>query len=677
MSISFRICQKRKTIRFLAAIATLLASMLAMTSISYAETKKLQVPRIDSPPVIDGRLDDPCWQSAVKGDGFTIHENKKPATEQTEFFVCYDENNLYFGFHCFDSQPDKIVASMTERDSGLWDDDFVGVSLDTYHEHLMVDEFYVNAIGTQDDYRAQGTAEKIEWKGDWRAAAVKVSDGWTAEMEIPFSILNYKTGATSMGLNIERQEQRLGESTDWIPFDDGSELTEYGDLEGLELPKRKQEPAIIMPYALARFDKESSKGKMGFDMKYKFGDDDTLLLTVNPDFGYIERAVKSIDFSYTAHRYSENRPFFQEASRIFSSGHLNTTLIPDFNLGMKIFGRQDKLGYGLMGCLGRKNRIDSMITASYDFTPDAYASLEIISRDDKVTNNKVIAFSYGNEIFRNASVWVADAKSITSGAEKNGNYHVTGFSYSNNKWWLYGSYERFSRFFNPATTYLDYPGHNVWDFGMGYGTERPGKSLREYDFSFDASRLWDGDHGLIDRSTYVSGSLDYANHTSWYVSHYWGPHIANYDAEPGTEYYWNNDSNSNIYFYFNTDDRYRSGSVSYNWGTIGGGPTRTFRIYNGFHPTRKLSSSITLKHAKRSNPEEGSISMWQGILGLKYEISPEKSLNARLVRQEDGTNLTLSYRQQVRKGMDIYALFGDYNADHTVNKFSIKLVMTI
>ena len=62
---------------------------------------------------------------------------------------------------------------------------------------------------------------------------------------------------------------------------------------------------------------------------------------------------------------------------------------------------------------------------------------------------------------------------------------------------------------------------------------------------------------------------------------------------------------------------------------------------------------------------------------MKYEITPEKSVSARLVHQKEGMNLTFSYRQQVRKGLDIYALFGDYNAEHTLKKLSVKMIMAL
>jgi len=674
---SFRITDIGKASRITLVLFVSLLFIALLITLSFAETKKLTVPKIDAPPKIDGALDDPCWQTAAKGDGFTLSDIGKAATEQTEFFVCFDSTSLYFGIYCHDSQPDKIVASQKERDGNLWNDDHIGITLDTFHEHRSSDEFAVNAIGTQSDWRGRGTAEKIEWKGDWFASAKRVADGWIAEMAIPFSILNYKADTTTMGLNVYRNEQRLNEVSWWVYSKSGNPDEQEGDLEGLDLPPPRKKPLLIMPYMLFHTEEGGSKGRFGFDMKHQFGDDDTLLFTAFPDFGYVESAVKSIDFSYTAHRYYDNRPFFQEASSVFYSSYVDTSLIPDFDYGIKIFGRQDKLDYGLMSCMDIGKRIDSIITASCDLPSQTDLSFDVVSRDDDEVNNKVLSFSLSSEPVPSATLWVSGAKSITSGAEKDGTDFNAGLWRYKSPWAFWGHYGRCSQFFYPATSYLDYPGSRYWDIGGEYDVERPGKSLRGYSFYGDLSRSWDIDRGLIDRNTYISGSLDYANHTSWSFSRYWGPHIANYDAEPGTPYYWYSDSTNRMSFGFNTDDQYRSGSISYSWGDVAGGPSKSFRIRCGFLPVKRFSNSITFQHVNRDNPEEGKISKWLAIIGAKYEITPEKSISARLVHQEEGINLTLSYRQQVRKGLDIYALFGDYDADKTVKKLSIKLVMTI
>lgn len=657
--------------------------------------KSLVVPKVDAPPKVDGVLDDACWTTAAKGDGFLLRTLSKPATEQTEFYVCYDSKAIYFAFYCHDSHPEKIKATQTERDSDLRIDDCVQIYLDTYHDHRTAEEFFVNPLGTQRDERKRGTADKISWKGDWHAAAKRVADGWTAEMEIPWAILNYKAGAASMGLNIRRDENRLGEISDWNDLNDGDQVMLYGDLTGLVLPQPPKKRPQIMPYVLSSLGIGGSKsGKMGLDVKQMFGEDNTFLFTAFPDFGTIEQAVQSIDFSYTAHRYSDNRPFFQEASSIFSSTYMYTTGIPDFDYGSKVFGKRGNLTYGLMGCSNaEKDRLDSMAVLIYDFPSLTRANLSVVGRDDGEVNNKVIALKISGQPSESASWWVRSARSYTAGAEHDGADLDMGLSWESSRWYMDASYGHVSQYFNPANGYVDYPGSYSYDIGCEYNVDQPGKSIRAWGFDTSTDRIWDGTRGTIEGSSDFGGYISLANHTSYSLSYDWGPHILGYDEpdEPPTPpYTWVHDTGYSASYSFCTDDIYRSGSLSYRWGRTAGGPSRTISFNCGFLPMKRFSTGISLRHVRRTNLEEGDFTGWLGILSAKYELTAEKSIAARVLLRhskgtdpEDGpflnkgTNLTLSYRQRVRQGLDIFALFGDYNVDNTVSKFSIKAISTL
>src|SRR4051812_45420720 len=67
----------------------------------------LRAVRIDTPIVIDARLDEPAWQLAPAAANFIQVQpyHALPAIEQTEVRILYDTNNLYVGVMCYDSQP--------------------------------------------------------------------------------------------------------------------------------------------------------------------------------------------------------------------------------------------------------------------------------------------------------------------------------------------------------------------------------------------------------------------------------------------------------------------------------------------------------------------------------------------------------------------------------------------
>ena len=50
--------------------------------------------------------------------------------QQTEVRAAYDDRYLYFAFRCLDPEPGKVRSTLSRRDN-LWNDDWVGLSLDS------------------------------------------------------------------------------------------------------------------------------------------------------------------------------------------------------------------------------------------------------------------------------------------------------------------------------------------------------------------------------------------------------------------------------------------------------------------------------------------------------------------------------------------------------------------
>jgi hypothetical protein len=84
----------------------------------------------DQPPKVDGRVDDEVWRNATVIDQLFQREPEtgKPATERTEIFMCYDAEDVYFGFRCYDD-PAGITAKEMARDISLSFDDRVQIIL--------------------------------------------------------------------------------------------------------------------------------------------------------------------------------------------------------------------------------------------------------------------------------------------------------------------------------------------------------------------------------------------------------------------------------------------------------------------------------------------------------------------------------------------------------------------
>lgn len=138
--------------------------------------------RVDHGPKMDGALDDPLWQLAKTISDFRQQEpyEGQPATERTEVRILYSRHAVYFGIHCFDSDPPRIIASELRRDVSQDLDDHFEILIDSNHNRRGAYVFQVNPLGTQMDgliVEEQRDNSSVDFDSGW--------DGvWTSEARI-------------------------------------------------------------------------------------------------------------------------------------------------------------------------------------------------------------------------------------------------------------------------------------------------------------------------------------------------------------------------------------------------------------------------------------------------------------------------------------------------------------
>ena len=133
---------------------TLLLLAFPNTSGSLLAQDSLQPLRTDAPPVIDGVLDDSVWRTAPYISGFKTFrpDYGHDLVGETRAYMAYDRENLYFAFHSFDPEPDKVKTSITSRDN-IWQDDWICINLDSFNDQQSLYALYVNPQGIQGDSR--------------------------------------------------------------------------------------------------------------------------------------------------------------------------------------------------------------------------------------------------------------------------------------------------------------------------------------------------------------------------------------------------------------------------------------------------------------------------------------------------------------------------------------------
>jgi hypothetical protein len=291
--------------------------------------------RADHPPKLDGSLDDPLWQTAEVIKDFRQREPNEgeTATEKTEVRILYTGHAVYFGIHCYDPEPSRIVATELRRDVSQDLDDHFEILIDSNHDHRNAYVFQINPLGTQFDgliVEEQGDSNGGDfdsgWDGVWVSEARITSDGWTATVEIPFTTLNFTQSMNVIwGLNFKRFIRRKNEEDLWSAYRrtfGNAKVSRAGELMGItDIGAGRL--FIVKPYGLVQYDKQSGENAKfpltgGVDVKYGLRSNLVVNLTGNTDFADTE--VDQQQFNLTPFKIfiPEKRQFFLENAGIFN-----------------------------------------------------------------------------------------------------------------------------------------------------------------------------------------------------------------------------------------------------------------------------------------------------------------------------------------------------------------------
>lgn len=292
---------------------------------SQENKKSVRALRISEKITINGSLDETCWKNSTKATNFleiNPTEGKKPQFE-TEVSIIYNDYAIYIGAMLYDSSPDSILRQLGERDESLNADNFT-VSFDTYNQKLDAFVFGIAASGVQSDSRFSDNS----FNAVWHSHVQILDNGWSLEMEIPFSAIRF-ANSDSMIWNIqfEREIRRTRSELQWalVSKNNSNAINYWGQLTGLKEiknPIRLQ----LSPYLSGSFAEKAGKTSYGYgggaDLKYGLSEAFTLDMTLLPDFSQVQsdNIVKNLSAFEVV--FQEQRPFFQEGVELFNRGGL-------------------------------------------------------------------------------------------------------------------------------------------------------------------------------------------------------------------------------------------------------------------------------------------------------------------------------------------------------------------
>jgi hypothetical protein len=474
--------------------AWVMVVLLALTPMASAGPPTIQIPRIDTPPLLsdfeDMQASPRVASQMLKVTGFIAREPADGAepTQKTDVYLAYDQRNLYAVFVCWDTEPDKIRARMTRRED-VFSDDAAEIMIDTFHDARRAYAFAANPLGIQWDALwtegAIGSGTPGDFSGFdpsfdtvWHSEGRLTGRGYLVLFAIPFKSLRFpNTGSQQWGLILNRGIPRTNENLFWPRISNRIQgrFNQAATATGMEQISPSRNIQLI-PYGLVRsfrdidqrnpdhplFENRSFKPDAGLDAKFVLHGSFVLDATVNPDFSQVESDDPQITVNQRFEVFfPEKRPFFLENSNYFTlpMNLVFTRRIAHPEFGLRLTG---KSGPWAVGLLASDDRAPGEIVPPSDPHSGERANFTIarVSRD--ILQQSTVGAIFTDREFSGGYNRVGG---VDANIKINQNWRVQGAAVTSSTLNTDGSYqagpaykviaERSGRQFNLQTIFLD------------------------------------------------------------------------------------------------------------------------------------------------------------------------------------------------------------------------------
>jgi len=331
------------------------------------------LPRLQGEIEIDGVLAEGEWADAV---AVQLDIETKPAENgaadiATTVYIVEDGENLYVAFDAEDPEPGKIRAYLRDRDSA-WEDDHVGIVLDTYNDERRAFQFFANPLGVQmdkihNDVNSGRNRFEIDasWDAIWDSAGRIHDRGYVVEMRIPLSQLRFPggVGKKTWGYDVLRvypRDRTYHFSRHPQDRNKSCYLCQVGKLQGMDGSEPSRDIEVVPTLTASRIETTDDPGfvpmeagdpdvDVGLTVRWGITPDLTANIAINPDFSQIEADVLQLDVNNRfALFFPEKRPFFLEGDDYFKTplNAVFTRTVADPEVGGKLTGKRGDHTFG-------------------------------------------------------------------------------------------------------------------------------------------------------------------------------------------------------------------------------------------------------------------------------------------------------------------------------------------
>lgn len=656
---------------------------LFVSASAFAQTQgEYRVTRTTTAPKIDGVLDDTAWAGAAPmptGQWVSYNPNrgdKMPDAYKTDVRVAYDDRNIYFAFHCFDNEPDKIRTNVAKRDAAF-SDDWIALSLDSAGTGQAAYHLFSNPSASQmDALNTSASGEQFDADMVWFSGARTTADGYIVEVQIPLQTLRFSGGdEVKMNLVFFRKVSRIGYSYAWpemLPgqwvFDRPSRLI-FSNLK----PRRLVELLPSVTYGINQ-QRETARSWGDADDKYNLGASGKLGITsgitldgtINPDFSQVESDAFQVQVNQRFPVFfSEKRPFFMEGMGLFNiagtggDGNMRTAVhtrrIVDPIYGSKLTGTIGKTAFGVLNAVDDSptppfsiegepidvaNKVTTIGRVSHGLRRSDYVGGIFTHTVHDGRNNFVAGVDMSlrpSDAHQFSATFLSSRTTDREDADLSGKTAQASYTYATRRWFSTNQVEHYDRDFAMETAFYNRTGFTgAWSFSEVSFYPKSAWMQRVHPFYFakyGRDRLQDGDEDFIHTGIRFNvtrqGFLNFSHgrgHESWKGTKY----------KVGSDF--NFFGNMQALRWLNVGGNFRSGpSIFYDETDPFQGRSRSFGIGTTIQPNQHLSQTLEYSTVRFTRPSTGAMVYEVDIVNSKTTYQFDKHFLVRFLARYDSS----------------------------------------
>ena len=326
----------------------------------------IQMVKTDTPPIIDGIMDDIWHTGAVIDDFHQVEpiEYSEPS-EETIVYVLYGENAIYVAARMLYENPEDIIANTMIQGGNMRYDDKIRVFLNPFNDGRNGYYFEANANGIRTEAIFENVKDlNRDWTGIWFVESEPTDEGWFVELAVPYETISFDPNSENWGISFQRGIESNSEDIGWTSFNRSTDPSNFGTAVGMRGMNQGIGLDIIPAVNVTNrraYDPDTSDTEFrpSLNLFYKINPNLTSALTFNSDFSATDVDNRQVQLTRFNLFFPEQRRFFLQEADIFEFGGLNRNGKPFFSrrIGIGPGGQNLDLEAGgkLTGRIGRWN----------------------------------------------------------------------------------------------------------------------------------------------------------------------------------------------------------------------------------------------------------------------------------------------------------------------------------